>query len=376
MSQYLTTPLYYVNAQPHLGHAFTTILADFLKRHYQQRDVPTIFLTGTDEHGEKIAQYAAQAGMSPQKWADQIAGDFKKTWDTMGIAYDVFYRTTAPSHVKAVQAALQYLFDRKEIVFREYEGLYCLGCERFRTETELTADGNCPDHERAPERRKESNYFFKMSAYQDRLIEHYRKNPSAIQPEHYRNEMLSHLKEPLEDLCISRPKERLTWGIEIPFDAKYVTYVWFDALLNYLVATGWQDPTENRKNPESAAWRQQWGQSRHLIAKDILRTHAVYWPTMLMALGVPVFRELNVHGYWLVGESKMSKSLGNVIRPLEFSEKYGGETLRFYLLKEMSFGLDATFTVEAFIQSSNAHLANGIGNLCSRVLTLCHKGFM
>ncbi len=367
MSRYITTPLYYVNSTPHIGHFYTTMLGDTLARHHRQRGEKTYFLTGTDEHGQKISDMAKKKGQAEPAFVDEISAQFRATWDACGIAYDRFYRTTEPHHVAQVKHALQYLKDKGEIVFREYEGLYDVGSERFVTESELTPDGLCPDTLTKPELRKESNYFFLMSKYGARLIEHYENNPEAIQPDHYRREVLSFLKsQPLEDLCISRPKDRLSWGIEFPFDSNYVTYVWFDALLNYLVATGW--PGKD--------WDQDlWKNATHLIAKDIVKAHGVYWPTMLMALGVPLFRQLRVHGYWLMGANKMSKTIGNIVRPLEIKEKYGIENLRYYLLREMSFGLDSSFSLESFIQSSNAHLANGIGNLASRLVTLCVKNF-
>lgn len=362
---YLTTPLYYVNARPHLGHAYTTILGDVIKRHRRQRGAQVTLLTGTDEHGDKIDRMAKEVGKAPQEFADEVAGDFKATWEKMNLDFDIFYRTTDASHVKAVQHALQTLKDREEIVFHEYEGNYCVGCERFLTDTEITPEGNCPDHQRPPEKRREANYFFKMSKYQQHLIDYYEKDPNTIRPDHYRREILSFLKQPLEDLCISRPKDRLSWGIELPFDSKFVTYVWFDALLNYLVATGWPEKHD----------KELWESVNHLIAKDIVKAHAIYWTAMLFALGVKPFKELHTHGYWLMGQSKMSKSLGNVVRPIEVEATYGQETLRFYLLREMSFGLDSSFTLEAYVNSVNANLANGIGNLVSRVMTLCQKNF-
>ena len=369
-TRYFTTPLYYVNAQPHLGHAFTTILGDVIKRHYRQRGDQVTLLTGTDEHGEKIAAMAASQGKTPQQLADEVSAQFKSTWEQMNLDFDIFYRTTSAAHVKSVQQALQIMKDRGEIVFREYEGNYCVGCERFLTDTELSAEGLCPDHKKPPEKRKEANYFFLMSKYRDRLVAHFEQNPDSIRPEHYRNEILSFLKQPLADLCISRPKERLTWGIPLPFDDRFVTYVWVDALTNYLAATGWPSASWT-----GSAGEELWSSARHLIAKDILKTHAVYWTAMLMAWGVKPFLQLNVHGYWLIGGTKMSKSLGNVIRPVEVEATYGRETLRYYLLREMSFGMDSTFTLESYVNSINAHLANGIGNLASRVLTLCQKNF-
>lgn len=363
---FITTPLYYVNARPHLGHSYTTILADIIKRHRLQRGESVVFLTGTDEHGEKIERMAAAQGRPTREFVDEISGEFRSTWEKMGISFDIFYRTSEPGHARAVQSALQTLKDRGEIVFREYEGRYCVGCERFLTDSELTEGGLCPDHQREPELRNEANYFFLMSRQREALIHYFEKNAGSIRPEHFRQEILSLLRQPLGDLCISRPKTRLTWGIELPFDSNFVTYVWFDALLNYLVATGW---------PGESWDHELWKTVHHLIAKDILKTHSIYWGAMLLALGVEPARELHVSGYWLIGGTKMSKSLGNVIRPLELEATYGKDTLRFYLLREMSYGLDSTFTLEGYINCINAHLANGIGNLVSRVYTIASRSF-
>ncbi len=363
--QYITTPLYYVNATPHLGHYYTTLLADLIKRHKMQRGLDVKFLTGTDEHGEKIEQMAKNSQRDVHNFVDEVADAFKTTWEKLGIDFDIFYRTSTPEHAKKVQHALQVLKDRGEIVFREYEGQYCVGCERFLTDSELNADGVCPDHLKKPELRKEANYFFLMSRYQKQLIEHIESHPDFIRPEHFKTETLSFLKQPLGDLCISRPKSRLSWGIELPFDSNYVTYVWFDALLNYTNGIGWPDNFDS----------QLWSECTHLIGKDILKTHAVYWTTMLLALGIPPYKSLQVGAYWLMSGTKMSKSLGNVIRPLELEAIYGKDTLRFYLLKEMSYGLDSSFSLESYVACVNAHLANGIGNLVSRVMTMCHKSF-
>jgi methionyl-tRNA synthetase len=364
MKRYFTTPLYYVNAQPHLGHAYTTLLTDVLSRYYRQKGDEVCFLTGTDEHGQKIEQSAAAKGKDPKTFCDEVSLQFKRTWDQMQIQYDIYYRTTDETHKKAVQYALEFLKDRNEIEFREYEGQYCVGCEGFLNPNEMNESGECNVHKKKTEYRKEKNYFFLMSRYQTRLLEHYLEHPEAIYPEHFRNEVLSFLKQPLSDLCISRPKERLKWGIELPFDSGFVTYVWFDALLNYLVATGWPKKMDT----------QLWSSVTHVMAKDILKTHAVYWPTMLMALNVPVFHQLLVHGYWLMDGDKMSKSLGNVVAPLDLYSKYG-EGIRFFFLKEMSFGFDAQFNESAIIQSLNTGLANGIGNLTSRVMTIVMKNF-
>lgn len=364
----LTTPIYYCNARPHLGHTYATILADFMVKLENLRGKRTWFITGTDEHGEKMAQTAAKAGKTPREHCDEYSQYFRDAWKELKLTPNVFYRTSDPTHYDLVQKALQRLYDKGEIYFAEYEGLYCVGCERYRKESELTAEGLCPDHLTRPEIRKEPNYFFKMSKYQERLVEHYKKNTEVIQPEHFRNEVLSMLSEPLEDLNISRSKERLTWGIELPFDKKFVTYVWFDALLSYLGGMGYTGTETIDQIPL-------WKETSHTLAKDILKTHAIYWPTMLWALDLPAPKRLIVYGYWLVKGHKMSKSLGNVVEPLSFAKQFGIEQMRYYLLSEMSFGIDASMTLETFISKVNSDLANGLGNLASRTLTLAHKNF-
>ncbi|HSE04016.1 MAG TPA: methionine--tRNA ligase [Methylomirabilota bacterium] len=356
---YLTTPIYYVNARPHLGHACTTIMADAMCRYRRLAGDRVYFLTGTDEHGERIAQVAAKAGKTPQAYADEIAAAFRETWRRLGITNDDFIRTTEPRHQKVVQDVLQRLYDAGEIYFGEYGGWYCYGCERFYTEKEIV-DGKCPDHQTALTFIKEKNYFFKMSKYQDWLIKHLEDNPGFIQPDRYRNEVLGFLREPLQDLSISRPTSRLEWGIPLPFDDKYVTYVWFDALLNYYSAV----------SDGTAKTRGLWDHVEHLIAKDILKPHGVYWPTMLKAAGIPLYRRLNVHGYWSLGGSKMSKSVGNVVEALQLTDKYGHDAFRYFLLREMNFGLDASFSEEALVDRLNADLANDLGNLASRATTL------
>lgn len=360
---YITTPIYYVNAKPHLGHAYTTIAADVAKRFHSMKQSDTFFLTGTDEHGDKIAEAAEKENTSPKEYADKISALFSSLWPKLNISNDYFIRTTDESHKKTVQNVLQNIYDKGEIYYSEYEGLYCVGCERFYQERELI-DGKCPDHQKEPERIKESNYFFKMSNYQQWLIDHINSNPDFIRPKQYKTEILSFLKEPLEDLCISRPKSRLTWGIELPFDDNYVTYVWFDALLNYASALDY---------PDGDNFKKYWPHVQHLIAKDILKTHAVYWPTMLKAAGIPLFNSLNVHGFWNMGDSKMSKSLGNVANPLQLVEKYGVDAYRFFLMRDMVFGLDSNFSEDAIIQRINSDLANDLGNLFSRVLALSFK---
>ncbi|MBI4269324.1 MAG: methionine--tRNA ligase [Candidatus Rokubacteria bacterium] len=364
---YLTTPIYYVNATPHLGHAYTTIVADAMARWRRLAGDDVWFLTGTDEHGDKIAQAAAKAGVPPQAYADRISAAFRETWTTLGITNDDYIRTTEPRHKTVVQAILQTLRDAGEIYLGTYGGHYCFGCERFYTEKEIV-DGKCPDHRKPLTWIEEENYFFKMSKYQRWLIEYVERRPDLIRPERYRNEILGFLRDPLQDLSISRPRTRLEWGIPLPFDDKYVTYVWFDALINYVSALG---------GPGDARFEKFWPHAQHLIGKDILKPHAVYWPCMLRAYGEAlgrgdglVYRHLNVHGYWGLGGGKMSKSVGNVVEALALKDKYGNDAFRYFVMREMVFGLDADFSEEAFVGRLNADLANDLGNLVARATTL------
>jgi len=275
---YITTPIYYVNARPHLGHAYTTVVADVITRYHSMLGADTYFLTGTDEHGDKIERAAKKENLSPKEYVDKISGLFKDLWPELKVQNDDFIRTTQARHIQVVKAILQKIYDKGDIYFSEYEGLYCFGCERFYTERELV-EGKCPDHQTAPEVIKEANYFFKMSRYQEWLVEHISTHPDFIRPERYRKEVLSFLKEPLDDLCISRPKSRLNWGITLPFDNDFVTYVWFDALLNYVSALGYPDKTH---------YSTYWPVAQHVVAKDILKPHGIYWPIMLKAAGIPL----------------------------------------------------------------------------------------
>ncbi|MGE4157652.1 MAG: methionine--tRNA ligase [Planctomycetota bacterium] len=361
---FITTPIYYVNSRPHLGHAYTSIVGDIFCRFHRLFGEETFFLTGTDEHGQKVASKAREEGKTPQAFADEVSALFKALLPKIHVEAQRFIRTTDAEHKRVVQAALVEIHAKGLVYSDDYEGDYCVGCERYLDADDLTADGLCKDHQKPPQKMKEKNYFFKMSAFQQRLVDHIKKDPSWIHPEQYRKEIESFLKAPLHDLCISRPKSRLDWGIEIPFDRDYVTYVWFDALLNYVSALGGKGAPD---------YQRLWPVVHHLMAKDIIKTHCVYWPCMLMALDIPLPSQFVVHGYWVVGQSKMSKSLGNVVDPLAMGERCGFDPLRYVLASAMTFGSDADFTEEMFAERYNADLANNLGNLVSRTLTLVHK---
>jgi methionyl-tRNA synthetase len=362
---YITTPIYYVNDVPHIGHAYTTVAADVLARYWRLRGRDVFFLTGLDEHGQKVQQAAAKAGIDPQAHCDKLAPQFQDLWKRLNISNNAFIRTTDAPHKSVVQRYLQEIFDKQLIYKADYTGWYCTFDERFWIEKDVE-NGLCPDCKRAVERISEHNYFFKMGQYQDRLIDHIRQHPNFIRPESRRNEVLGFLTtQKLGDLSISRPKSRLSWGIELPFDHNYVTYVWFDALVNYVSALEYL--------PKKPSFDQYWPANVHLVGKDILTTHAVYWSTMLMALNLPLPETIFAHGWWTVDEEKMSKSRGNVIDPNKMVDEFGADAFRYFLLREVPFGQDGDFSRAAMVTSINSDLANGVGNLLSRTLTMIER---
>ncbi|WHZ20951.1 MAG: Methionyl-tRNA synthetase [Nitrospira sp.] len=363
---YITTPIYYVNDVPHIGHAYTTVAADVLARYWRLRGREVFFLTGLDEHGQKVQQAAAKAGIDPQTHCDRLAPQFINLWQRLNISNDAFIRTTDSRHQSVVQRYLQQLFDKQLIYKADYTGWYCTFDERFWTEKDVV-DGLCPDCKRPIERLSEHNYFFKMGQYQDRLIDHIQNHQDFILPTSRRNEVLGFLKtQKLGDLSISRPKSRLSWGIELPFDEDYVTYVWFDALVNYISAL------EYLPQGQPADLRY-WPADVHLVGKDILTTHAVYWSTMLMALELPLPKTIFAHGWWTVDGEKMSKSRGNVVDPNKMIDEFGADAFRYFLLREVPFGYDGDFSREALVGRINSELADDLGNLLSRSLTMIER---
>ncbi len=359
MKFYITTPIYYVNDVPHVGHAYTTIAADAIARFYRLRGYNVFFLTGTDEHGLKIQKSAEEKGLSPKELADLNSENFKKLWEFLNISYDHFIRTTDPYHVKLAQEVFVKSYEVGDIYLGEYEGWYCVGCEEFKSESELLEGNKCPIHLKPCEYIKEPSYFFKLSKYQKAIEELLEKESNFVLPSYRKNEVLSFVKQGLKDLSVTRPKSRVKWGIPVPFDQEHTIYVWFDALFNYL----------------SAVYERMdfWPPDLHLVGKDILRFHAIYWPAFLISVGYELPKAIFAHGWWKVEGQKMSKSLGNVISPYDLVEEYGLDEIRYFLLREVPFGQDGDITKEALKNRIVGELSNEIGNLYSRVLAMVVK---
>ncbi len=360
---YITTPIYYVNDVPHIGHAYTTIAADVVARYKRLEDFEVFFLTGTDEHGQKVQQAATDLGVSPQEHVDKLHQRFKELWVRLNISNSDFIRTTEERHKKLVRDILQALHSKNEIYRDSYEGWYCTPCERFWTEKDLT-EGNCPECRRKVEKIQEHNYFFRMGKYQQWLVDRIKNDSHFILPTPRKNEVLGFLDKPLEDLCISRPKSRLSWGIPLPFDEEYVTYVWFDALINYISVHGSLDDIK------ASGF---WPVDHNMVGKDILTTHAVYWSTMLKAIGLEPPKNIFAHGWWTVDGQKMSKSLQNVVEPNHLIDQFGVDAIRYFLLREVPFGLDGDFSHKALIGRLNSDLANNLGNLLNRTVNMMKK---
>ena len=359
---YITTPIYYPSDNLHIGHAYTTVAADALARFQRLRGKDVFFLTGTDEHGQKIQRRAESAGVTPQQFVDGIVANIRRLWETLQISHDDFIRTTEPRHEKVVQEVFRRIYEQGDIYKSEYEGWYCTPCEAFWLERQLV-DGKCPDCGRPVERVREESYFFRISKYADRLLKHIEENPEFIQPVSRRNEMIAFIKQGLQDLCVSRTS--FTWGVPVPTDPKHVVYVWFDALTNYISAIGWPDNSEK--------FNRYWPADVHLVGKEIVRFHTIIWPIILMALGLPLPKKVFGHG-WLVLESgKMSKSKGNVVDPLALVDKYGVDAVRYFLLREVPFGADGFYSEESLVNRTNVDLANDLGNLLSRTTAMIGK---
>ncbi|SEN82422.1 methionyl-tRNA synthetase [Mesobacillus persicus] len=363
---YLTTPIYYPSGNLHIGHAYTTVAGDAMARYKRMRGYDVMFLTGTDEHGQKIQRKAEEQGITPQQYVDDIVAGIQELWGKLDISYDDFIRTTEDRHKEVVEKLFARLVDQGDIYLDQYEGWYCTPCESFYTDRQLQ-EGNCPDCNRAVEKVKEESYFFKMSKYADRLLQFYEENPQFIQPESRKNEMINNFIKPgLEDLAVSRTT--FDWGIKVPGDPKHVIYVWIDALSNYITALGYGTEDDSK-------YLNYWPADVHLVGKEIVRFHTIYWPIMLMALDLPLPKKVFAHGWLLMKDGKMSKSKGNVVDPVTLIDRYGLDALRYYLLREVPFGADGVFTPEGFIERVNFDLANDLGNLLNRTVAMINRYF-